>query len=366
MSSILQYSLSPAYADSNNGSLNTLKAKLYYKALENCMTDYTGDIDGGLTDLLLSIDTNSIKNGQWFLGASNSTYAGAWLEVEIHGNYGEWTNGSAPCGDGEDGPQNLLKKSLDSFNKIKNTSFTVADLACGINGKQGVFKSKDASKTCLEALKSGSKLKLTRPDDSGMKTILIDLFKEIVGNDIDLNTFTNLEHYYLYQQSFYSACTSDKNHVKEATGSSAGTVEILEWDSTTGEMKKVQYKKSAEYKKAVPLYQGEENTKPGEKKTCDQLVAILSDQNDQYTKAFTEYAKVAHTSDEPVENGQDVIDTSNTKQDDAFIKECKKHYSLGWLICPILRTISRAIDKLECATDNLLGGTECQEYGDDE
>ena len=67
------------------------------------------------------------------------------------------------------------------------------------------------------------------------------------------------------------------------------------------------------------------------------------------------------------EGGQtDIEGIDHIDNENAFIRACKKKYSLGWLICPILNAMSRGADKLECAVDNLLGGTTCIKYGKDD
>lgn len=321
----------------------TAKAKLYYRLAVACSkaSNY-------------HVKISDIKNGHIFPDNSN-VQVGVWLEEEIEGA-GDVIDGSIEC-------NNVTSTHiLDALNSVIEYNgigvehggsmlITVEDLVCGPDGEIGglyeaynpeknpyacsyVFSGQEfeeEDKNLSDAYRE--KLNVLKADEA--RKNLEDLFEKYLLIE-EPNTFTDLELYYIYINSFKEKCetSEDKN----------GNKDIYRYSAESGKMEKVNvnYKKGDNFYLAA--YFGDATSLPMKRKdgttiqnytSCEKIAQILSDSDSGEIKA----------AENAVKNGTMVEEGSETKHADADDK-CKGTSGLGWLLCPIIDMVGKATTSL--------------------
>ncbi|MBR3368685.1 hypothetical protein IKG45_02740 [Candidatus Saccharibacteria bacterium] len=366
-----------ATRDDGKGDADTALAKLYYNAMHQCIKEGEKLLNGQ------TIDTDDVKKGDIFNGIGESKKVGSLVEHHVTDakkgttdKYNDWINGAMVC---EDDNSKLATSGVKVFNNLaqKNgQSLTMKDIVCSYDGsRQGdgimgpsaidLAMTIDPYHDCAKQFDNGKVDGIV--DFKGHFSYVsdaADYFRKVIVNKVfggedkipggALSTYTDLEKYYLESKLFTSACASQSE-----TDASSAVYTVKMYDESQGKWRDYYYLES-ETASASDKFSPYTDGGSLHNMTCKELANDIN--------ALAAREDIQKDNEEVItEGGQtDIEGIDHIDNENAFIRACKKKYSLGWLICPILNAMSRGADKLECAVDNLLGGTTCIKYGKDD
>lgn len=257
------------YADSDQGSEKTAIQKMYYDALQTCISDTNNfNTDHVVGVFQTNMNTKDVRNGDWFsawgggieetLGASilQTRPKSAFLENQIQGKY---TNGRFQCG----AQGNKLLKNATNILGI-----SYEDLACDYSdnhASSGIFYTNSSESYCADAISKDGNIYMSTGREDYFEKVVTD--KTFGGNvpGGSLSSLTNLEKYYVYYNTFREVCATGEPHF----GDTGLDYQIKTYNPDTKEIEQAGFsqKNSADEK----VY-----TFGGEQKTCQQLADALN------------------------------------------------------------------------------------------
>lgn len=338
------------FIDSDEGSEATMQAKLYYYALYYCTAhEMKFRAEGNPLWTGRFIKKNNVANGEWFAHESGSVEVGAYLEHDIKGTWGGFDNGSIYCGDdGEDGwgegegHNMLLKNAMKVFQKL-NSGVTFMGMALYPDGKEGIFADceEEDDRYCKLYDKYDATNHASVRVNSLTKFMEDKVFKGKVPGG-DLKHYTKLEKYYLYHAVFKGVCAG-------AEGGSTYTIKELEGNKWVE--KKYAHNGNdgkLEPTDGISLALGTTNNTNNQtnmiRYSCKSIAQYLNQETEEAQQEAEIYEK--HVQEHPgSEAGNDLVETDHSGDED--YGNCKKQYTLGWVICPIIFTAGKAVDRLE-------------------
>ena len=381
----------------------SMEAKLYYYALYNC-TNNKDIFNRDLHPFAHPVQTaqkllswgdfdkspaNVINQGYWFnetyryledatgLSALNSVSqlvsafqnltrqatgqfsvkGGALIEHGINKqSSGSFISGSFLCSSEDEKRAEevyLPQKALTVFNTYSGKNNTMADMACN-KSDDGVFKTSG----CVQIVRTGDSNEYLNISGSRLNNLTKFVSDEVFGGSVtggSLDSYTPLEKYYLYYNTFSKVC---------ATKSDSGTYTVKK---PSAEQKSVVEEKfipktSQDWSKKVILSLNGATKSNGIfsstfDSTCNDLYSALSGSSEpEILEAMEKQAEDDIASgrelDDPDESYSSKDVDSNRAQ---AMENCKNKYALGWLVCPIMFTLSDATDSIEKSVDGFFG-----------
>lgn len=331
------------------GSRNTMYAKVAYGAFETCMKsansldlDHESYLLGLFRSINGTISSSKLHGSDWYPAKgteSNVVYtvkdsvtSGALLEKKISGGY---SDGRIWCG--ENG--NALMKTFVDNEKHLNLQNSHKDILCDGNDymltTSGTYA--DACSRTYDDLNAeftyspGIVDRFRHFDDND--NVSLDTSKEdYLDRLVKEKTFsgnvpggsiyklTDLETYFLYYDTFINVCSNG-----EATEDNTLTYKVLVMNRTTGKLE-TKYFSALDNPKAktkiIIMKQGSKKIK----KSCKEMAEVLGDENSAEVKAYKEYIDVVG-----VEGEEEEPETAVSS------RICfDKSGMIGWIICPII------------------------------
>ena len=343
-----------SWGDYDKSSANVINQGYWF----NETYRYLEDVTGGLNQVnsiyqLVNVFNNLTKRAT----GEFSVKGGALIEYGINKeSTGSFISGSFLCSsEDEKGAEEkyLPVKALSVFNSYSGKNNSMADMACNISD-DGVFKATG----CIDLVKNSSADEYL--DISGNRTDNLTKFvsNEVFGNSItggNLNSYTALEKYYLYYNTFVNIC---------AIKSDSGTYSIKRPSAKENRVVEEKYikKTSQDWNKKVILSLNGATKKNGFfsdtfNSTCNDLYSALSGSSEpEILNAMEEKVQ------KDIEEGKDLDDPDESYSNKDVNSErarameaCKEEYTLGWLVCPIMFALSDATDNIEASVDRFFG-----------
>lgn len=317
-----------AWAD-NQGSEATAQQKVYYQTLKKCVSQASNYYN---TNFWGNITTELISGGKLFyepgaiVGTGLGVQSGAWAENLVTGAYDD---GKIYCG--ENG--NSLVHSASS-----QLNFAYNDLICDYsstdNFNGGVLSPSSSSQSCGDALKDNdSKFNVKNDRSSYLEKLVKAKNPSVPGGSMD--TFTDLENYYLYYNTFTLACAGSTPHFDNPENYA---FQIMTYDSSSNSFKNAGY--SA--KSGVSASTNVKVTASATEKCSAVATKINKDSN--YFKAYQTFVNAKIESGESVEDATPSGDASGAaKTDPCYSGDIE---SMSWILCPAQSNLTKTTDGL--------------------
>ena len=325
-----------AWAD-NQGSEATAQQKVYYQTLKKCVSQASNYYN---TNFWGNITTELISGGKLFyepgaiVGTGLGVQSGAWAENLVTGAYDD---GKIYCG--ENG--NSLVHSASS-----QLNFAYNDLICDYsstdNFNGGVLSPSSSSQSCGDALKDNdSKFNVKNDRSSYLEKLVKAKNPSVPGGSMD--TFTDLENYYLYYNTFTLACAGSTPHFDNPENYA---FQIMTYDSSSNSFKNAGY--SA--KSGVSASTNVKVTASATEKCSAVATKINKDSN--YFKAYQTFVNAKIESGEPIEDvAPSGGDDSGAKSDPCYSGDIE---SMSWILCPATKNMAKATDGLNGMIEDML------------
>lgn len=323
----LAFSTGNTFADTQ-GNATTAKQKAYYYALKWCFDrDYNLSTDAdGSSDM-----TNQrLKEGKLFDEGLIGIGAGFGVSTIVEkGVADRYNDGSIKCG--ENG-NNLIKKAITvlGIDDIKN-------LVCDYSHPNvgGLYEPLNSNGTCSAEL-GASTLTLFRPKSKNDRlSYLENLVKAKTGLN-DLDNLTDLEEYYIYSNTFMTACATDQS-TAYLDNPDQYAYQVVIYNTTTSLFQRGGFSGTSNTNKAIYVF-GETQ------KTCGEIATALDQGGSVYEKNKGTLQSLMNSGANPLDYGI-ITQESAASVDDTNDDICyDKAGAIGWILCPV---ISSAKDLLE-------------------
>ncbi len=290
---VTSFSARSAYASNENlGNETTAKQKLYSAALASCISHNAWQYHFvGLTSSALKSD--EIKSGDWFVDPSIGnalafrdpvvTWAGGAI-VEA-GVTGEYKDGKIYCGENKSA---IVNKTIDSLRSIG-----LIDIACNYKDNyatSGVFYSDPEKITCREMINGDDSFLPSTNAVNYYENMIID---KVFNNNVpggSLYELTDLEKYYVYYDSFVTACTIGGTPNFDAPDLA---YQIIVFNPSTGRFEKAGFSQKNDTNELVYTFNGQAIS-------CGNLASMLGYEGNVFFKAY--HDEVMNSVDGPIAN----------------------------------------------------------------
>lgn len=263
-------SIHSAHAAGSQGSRETAQKKQLYQILYHCVAN-------GAAPWYYS-RSNLIKEHRIIQDDSTSwTHGSSYVERQLYGEYGD---GAVSCEGRQFGKWETLQQVLSGLGLDYMNDFICNYKTTNAGGIVNV----DSSTSCAAAVDTGSGLGGYKNGNEKMAYINDVVTNKTFGGDVpggSLDTFTDLEKYYIYQDAFLNVCGY-------GSADFSGTeydYKIYAWDPSSGELKLGGYARSRDKGHNVKLYQSYGNSDEKLVKTCQEIAEVLSTNSDE-VKAY--------------------------------------------------------------------------------
>lgn len=333
------------------------KAQLVANVFSKCVK---GRIDQKYNEVKGGGGPNSYQRVEPFPGTTNPFIelrkhipTGSWLEQQVQGKV---NNGTIYC---EDNNSNILNVFASTMGVDKNAIFC--------DGKNpGILKLQnqnskgewvDVEGECAAGI-GNSDLRFVFNDDGAMSHVKKIYNNKKKGNQYmvawgDRGTFTDdLINYFLYFNDFTTACSNDQFSGDENLLNKTkyfGPIKVP--NPKTGKMDEHYYSKDK-----VTSYNWDSNWINSDgAHTCDAVIKRINDTAPAVKKALDKTEK-DDDGTKPDDIVGDITDDANNdgeSEEDGGTAPCSTAAaSLGWIICPVIQTLGKAVDGLYAQIEN--------------